>query len=192
MVELENGATVASSSQQLQFGGATEMLKPVDSKDYEYFADLNKHEDEPAMMIDVPDKGKEALRDLYRFSQKLGEKLRAPAEDNNESTSTQGQLFIKTKWLGMWRKRFGSVANHAQYGPVLFLFAYDKDGTVDLKNSQMIALADSSVKLGRNVKAGDGKFKCEFILTTQKKRHVFAARDAITRDYWIENIRKLA
>lgn len=55
----------------------------------------------------------------------------------------------------------------------------------------MIALLESSVKLGRNVKSADGKFKCEFILSTQKRRHVLAAADAVARDFWIENMKKL-
>eukprot|EP00188_Purpureofilum_apyrenoidigerum_P000611 Plantae.Rhodophyta-Purpureofilum_apyrenoidigerum.ctg1277.p2 GENE.Plantae.Rhodophyta-Purpureofilum_apyrenoidigerum.ctg1277~~Plantae.Rhodophyta-Purpureofilum_apyrenoidigerum.ctg1277.p2 ORF type:complete len:188 (+),score=46.97 Plantae.Rhodophyta-Purpureofilum_apyrenoidigerum.ctg1277:183-746(+) len=187
MVQAEVGATVVDP-----YGGTATVLNKIDGSGYNYYPDHNVRRDETNLMADVPDRGKEALHDLYRFSQKLGEKLRAPVEDNLDRTSTQGPLFIKVKWFHMWKKRFGSVANHAQYGPVLFLFAYDKDGTVDLKNSQMIALADSSVRLGRNVKSSDGKFKCEFILNTHKKRHVFAARDAITRDYWIASIRKLA
>lgn len=89
--------------------------------------------------------------------------------------------------------RYGSVANHPNYGPVLFLFAYDeKAQNADLKNPQMIALMDCNVKLGRNVKSRDGRFKCEFIVSTAKKRHVFAAKDSIIRDYWIESIKKLA
>ncbi|KAJ8907611.1 hypothetical protein NDN08_007721 [Rhodosorus marinus] len=196
-----------------QFASPTQsFLKAVDSRDYDYFADLNDGDDD-LIIADVPEKGNAALKDLYRFSYRLGQQLRkeineettaqepeeitvhqtAPEVVRNEDIAlcVQGELYLKSRWLHRWKKRFGSVANHAQYGPVLFLFAYDKEGNVDLKNSKMIALLESSVKLGRNVKSADGKFKCEFILSTQKRRHILAAADAVARDFWIENMKKL-
>lgn len=82
-------------------------FKAVDTKDYEYFADLNRHDED---MADVPDKGKAALRDLFRLSYQIGEQLRTnggpDAKAPVDRTKTQGELYVRSKWLHTWKKRY--------------------------------------------------------------------------------------
>lgn len=110
----------------------------------------------------------------------------------HELSRCQGELWIKSRvpMVG-WKKRYGSIVDHAYFGPVLFLFRYDHKGHVALQNSMMIVLVDSEVRLGRNTVTRDGQYRCEFVLKTTKRRYVFAANHTMRRDYWIRNLESI-
>lgn len=106
-----------------------------------------------------------------------------------ELSRCQGELWLKSRVpMRGWKKRYGSIVDHAYFGPVLFLFKYDTKGNVTLQNSMMIVLVDSHVRLGKNTTTKDREYRCEFILKTTKRRYVIAANHTMRRDYWIRNL----
>lgn len=170
-----------------------------------------EEEDDDDTGMDVPDRltigpGAAAARlDLKRCTVRVHRQLvnqikthsmKPPTADMknqpHELSRCQGELWIKSRvpMVG-WKKRYGSIVDHAYFGPVLFLFRYDHKGHVALQNSMMIVLVDSEVRLGRNTVMRDGQYRCEFILRTTKRRYVFAANHTMRRDYWIRNLESI-
>lgn len=111
-------------------------------------------------------------------------------EDSGDGLSrAQGELFLKSRFpLKKWRRRYGSIVDHAYFGPVLFLFKYDARGDVSLHHSMMIVLADSNVRLGKNSTSKEGGYRCEFLLKTTRRKYQLAANHTMRRDYWIRNL----
>lgn len=107
----------------------------------------------------------------------------------DELLRCQGELWLKSRlpMLG-WKKRYGSIVDHAYFGPVLFMFKYDAKGNVALRHSMMIVLVDSDVRLGRNSVTKDRDYRCEFVLNTTKRRYTLAANHTMRRDYWLRNL----
>uniref|UniRef100_A0A7S1ERG8 PH domain-containing protein n=1 Tax=Timspurckia oligopyrenoides TaxID=708627 RepID=A0A7S1ERG8_9RHOD len=129
-----------------------------------------------------------ALRDLERCSIAIAANANAgKAEDPN--TFARGDLYLRQRFFTTsWNKRYAVVVNHAYFGPVLFLFKYDKRGQIMDKQSRMIILVDSSVKMADDVRDNTGVYRCVFTLKT-KKKYIIAAPDAIGREYWISVLR---
>lgn len=147
------------------------------------------------------------VKDLERQSVKLGEHIRStgmatagtlttqqlPSNDDarqDRMSQAQGELYVKSGFLfKSWRRRYGSVVEHSYFGSVLFLFKYDVDGNIEVKHSDMIALAfgDAKVSIGKNRRVNDG-FRCEFTLKTNKKRYILAAKDNTSRDFWMQHL----
>lgn len=110
----------------------------------------------------------------------------------DEMSRCQGELWLKSRVpMRGWKKRYGSIVDHAYFGPVLFLFKYDAKGNVTLTNSMMIVLVDSQVRLGKNTTTKDGEYRCEFILKTTKRRYVISANHTMRRDYWLRNLESI-
>lgn len=167
--------------------------------------------------FDVPDRltvgpGAAAARlDLQRCTirvhKQLVEKLKTNSMTSNDHATAksdengnvdgdlsrcQGELWLKSRFrmLG-WKKRYGSIVDHAYYGPVLFLFKYDAKGDVALKHSLMIVLVDSEVRLGKNSTTKDNGYRCEFELRTTKRKYIVAANHTMRRDYWLRNLQHI-
>lgn len=158
--------------------------------------------------FDVPDRltmgpGAAAARlDLHRCTMRVHKQLvnqiktnsMKPAsaevvEQREELSRCQGELWLKSRVpMRGWKKRYGSIVDHAYFGPVLFLFKYDAKGNVTLTNSMMIVLVDSHVRLGKNTTTRDRAYRCEFMLKTTKRRYVIAANHTMRRDYWLRNL----
>lgn len=159
--------------------------------------------------FDVPDRltmgpGAAAARlDLHRCTMRVHKQLvdqiktnsmkpaSAPevVEQREELSRCQGELWLKSRVpMRGWKKRYGSIVDHAYFGPVLFLFKYDAKGNVTLTNSMMIVLVDSHVRLGKNSTTRDRAYRCEFLLKTTKRRYVIAANHTMRRDYWLRNL----
>lgn len=114
------------------------------------------------------------------------------AEDDDGLSRAQGELFLKSRLpMRGWRRRYGSIVDHAYFGPVLFLFKYDSKGNVALHHSMMIVLVDSSVRLGRNYASKESGYRCEFLLKTTKRKYNIAANHTMRRDYWIRNLEQI-
>ncbi|CAN8069552.1 unnamed protein product, partial [Agarophyton chilense] len=115
----------------------------------------------------------------------------APSADESLSRC-QGELWLKSRVPMMgWKKRYGSIVDHAYFGPVLFLFKYDAKGNVALHHSLMIVLVDSHVRLGKNSTTRDNDYRCEFVLRTTKRRYTIAANHTMRRDYWLRNLESI-
>lgn len=114
------------------------------------------------------------------------------ANTPEELSRCQGELWLKSRvpMLG-WKKRYGSIVDHAFFGPVLFLFKYDAKGNVALHHSMMIVLVDSHVRLGKNSTTKDRDYRCEFVLKTTKRRYLIAANHTMRRDYWLRNLESI-
>lgn len=109
-----------------------------------------------------------------------------------ELSRCQGELWLKSRVPMMgWKKRYGSIVDHAYFGPVLFLFKYDAKGNVALHHSIMIVLVDSHVRLGKNSTTKDRDYRCEFVLKTTKRRYMIAANHTMRRDYWLRNLESI-
>lgn len=109
-----------------------------------------------------------------------------------ELSRCQGELWLKSRVPMMgWKKRYGSIVDHAYFGPVLFLFKYDAKGNVALHHSMMIVLVDSHVRLGKNSTTKDRDYRCEFVLKTTKRRYLIAANHTMRRDYWLRNLESI-
>lgn len=167
-------------------------------------------DDDDCVGIDVPDRltmgpGAAAARlDLHRCTIRVHRQLvdqikthsmKPPSSLPDQSTAPeelsrcQGELWLKSRVpMRGWKKRYGSIVDHAYFGPVLFLFKYDAKGNVTLTNSMMIVLVDSHVRLGKNTTTKDREYRCEFILKTTKRRYVIAANHTMRRDYWLRNL----
>lgn len=101
----------------------------------------------------------------------------------------QGELWLRSRVpMRGWKRRYGSIVDHAFFGPVLFLFKYDAKGDVALHNSMMIVLVDSHVRLGKNTVTREKDYRCEFTLKTTRRRYTIAASHTMRRDYWIRNL----
>lgn len=186
--------------------------KPWDKPlDYDTMASapLQSDDEDDADAFDVPDRltigpGAAAARlDLQRCTIRVHKQLvhqikthsMKPAEAENVTMSStelsrcQGELWLKSRvpMIG-WKKRYGSIVDHAFFGPVLFLFKYDAKGNVALHHSMMIVLVDSQVRLGKNSTTKDKDYRCEFVLKTTKRRYTIAANHTMRRDYWLRNL----
>lgn len=115
--------------------------------------------------------------------------MQNPTKCEEPLSRCQGELWLKSRvpMVG-WKKRYGSIVDHAYFGPVLFLFKYDAKSNVALHHSMMIVLVDSSVRLGKNSTTKDKDYRCEFILKTTKRRYTIAANHTMRRDYWLGNL----
>lgn len=112
--------------------------------------------------------------------------------DDEDMSRCQGELWLKSRVpMRGWKKRYGSIVDHAYFGPVLFLFKYDAKGNVTLTNSMMIVLVDSHVRLGKNTTTKDREYRCEFVLKTTKRRYTIAANHTMRRDYWLRNLESI-
>jgi hypothetical protein len=107
---------------------------------------------------------------------------------DDDLSRAQGEVWLRSRVpMRGWRRRYGSIVDHAYFGPVLFLFKYDSKNNVALHHSMMIVLVDSQVRLGRNSTTKDG-YRCEFLLKTTKRKYQIAANHTMRRDYWIRNL----
>lgn len=114
------------------------------------------------------------------------------SSDDEDMSRCQGELWLKSRVpMRGWKKRYGSIVDHAYFGPVLFLFKYDAKGNVTLTNSMMIVLVDSHVRLGKNTTTKDREYRCEFVLKTTKRRYTIAANHTMRRDYWLRNLESI-
>lgn len=115
--------------------------------------------------------------------------LQESADGSQGLSRCQGELWLRSRVpMRGWKRRYGSIVDHAFFGPVLFLFKYDTKGDVALHNSMMIVLVDSHVRLGKNTLTKERDYRCEFVLKTTKRRYVIAASHTMRRDYWIRNL----
>mmetsp|Transcript_6706 Transcript_6706/g.14335 ORF Transcript_6706/g.14335 Transcript_6706/m.14335 type:complete len:240 (-) Transcript_6706:244-963(-) len=131
-----------------------------------------------------------AIQDLQRCSVAIAASANAGVHDPN--TFARGDLFLRQRFFTTtWKKRFASLVEHAYFGPVLFLFRYDKKGHVNPKMSTMIALADAEVRMGDDCADTNGIFRCQFSLKARRK-YILSVNDALMREYWIENLRSFA
>jgi hypothetical protein len=113
-------------------------------------------------------------------------------EEEEDLSRAQGEVYLKSRMpMCGWRRRYGSIVDHAYFGPVLFLFKYDAKGNVALHHSMMIVLADSDVRLGRNSTTKDGGYRCEFDLRTSSRKYQLSANHTMRRDYWIRNLESI-
>lgn len=111
---------------------------------------------------------------------------------DEDMSRCQGELWLKSRVpMRGWKKRYGSIVDHAYFGPVLFLFKYDAKGNVALTNSMMIVLVDSTVRLGKNTTTKDREYRCEFLLKTTKRRYTIAANHTMRRDYWLRHLESI-
>lgn len=185
--------------------------KPID------FSQMTKASvtfDEDGGGIDVPDRmtigpGAAAARlDLQRCTMRVHKQLVDQIKTNSMKPATidsqpskrsadelsrcQGELWLKSRMpMVGWKKRYGSIVDHAYFGPVLFLFKYDAKGNVALHHSMMIVLVDSHVRLGKNSTTKDRDYRCEFVLKTTKRRYLIAANHTMRRDYWLRNLENI-
>lgn len=115
-----------------------------------------------------------------------------PESGGNELSRCQGELWVKSRWpMVGWKKRYGSIVDHAYFGPVLFLFRYDAKGNVALHHSMMIVLVDSRVRLGKNSTTKNRDYRCEFVLETARRTYFIAANHTMRRDYWLRNLENI-
>ena len=129
----------------------------------------------------------QAMKDIERCSIMIADKVNS-GED--PITCGRGDIFARQKFFATtWKKRFAAVVDHAYFGPVLFLFKYDKKGHVIARTGQMIVLADSETRLADDVRGGDGAYRCQFVLKTARRKYVFSTSDALSREYWIDLLR---
>eukprot|EP00190_Bangiopsis_sp_CCMP1999_P004544 CAMPEP_0198735274 /NCGR_PEP_ID=MMETSP1475-20131203/58356_1 /TAXON_ID= ORGANISM="Unidentified sp., Strain CCMP1999" /NCGR_SAMPLE_ID=MMETSP1475 /ASSEMBLY_ACC=CAM_ASM_001111 /LENGTH=211 /DNA_ID=CAMNT_0044498901 /DNA_START=283 /DNA_END=914 /DNA_ORIENTATION=- len=163
----------------------------------------NDEQEEEEEVLDLPEKlmaGADAgaqVRDLKRCSVQVGQSIRcmvaagAVSMPQNEQTNkdqeqdrtsrAQGEVYLKSGFIiKLWRRRYGSVVEHSYFGPVLFLFKYDSEGNIEVQHSDMIALADTSVTVGKIRKANCAS-RCEFSLKTAKKKYLFGTVDESRR-----------
>lgn len=135
---------------------------------------------------------KQLVNQLQTHSMRPGDFAGFEGEDKpageEELSRAQGEVWLRSRVpMRGWRRRYGSIVDHAYFGPVLFLFKYDNKGNVALHHSMMIVLVDSQVRLGRNTTTKDG-YRCEFLLNTTKRKYHIAANHTMRRDYWIRNL----
>lgn len=111
------------------------------------------------------------------------------SDRSRDLSRCQGELWLRSRVpMRGWKRRYGSIVDHAFFGPVLFLFKYDAKGDVALHNSMMIVLVDSHVRLGKNTVTKEKDYRCEFMLKTTKRKYTIAASHTMRRDYWIRNL----
>lgn len=124
---------------------------------------------------------------------KFGNNQENLENDSGDGLSrAQGELFLKSRFpMRRWRRRYGSIVDHAYFGPVLFMFKYDAKGDVSLHHSMMIVLVDSEVRLGKNSTTKEGGYRCEFQLKTTRRKYQVAANHTMRRDYWIRNLEQI-
>eukprot|EP00188_Purpureofilum_apyrenoidigerum_P000837 Plantae.Rhodophyta-Purpureofilum_apyrenoidigerum.ctg14159.p1 GENE.Plantae.Rhodophyta-Purpureofilum_apyrenoidigerum.ctg14159~~Plantae.Rhodophyta-Purpureofilum_apyrenoidigerum.ctg14159.p1 ORF type:complete len:222 (-),score=36.55 Plantae.Rhodophyta-Purpureofilum_apyrenoidigerum.ctg14159:146-811(-) len=170
-------------------------------------------EQEEEEVLDLPDKlmaradAGAQVRDLKRCSVQIGQSIRcmvaagaapttsdAAAKKNTEeqeqdrTSRAQGEIYVKSGFLiKLWRRRYGSVVEHSYFGSVLFLFKYDSDGNIEVQHSDMIALADTTVNLGK-IRKANCAYRCEFSLKTAKKKYLFGSVDESRRNYWMRHM----
>uniref|UniRef100_A0A7S3A4N4 PH domain-containing protein n=1 Tax=Rhodosorus marinus TaxID=101924 RepID=A0A7S3A4N4_9RHOD len=178
-----------------------------------YTSWLPRYNDEPdeEEVMDLPQKlmGKpeatKQVHDLKRCSVRIGKDLReatlnrpSPGNDfpaaanmaakREKEIRVQGELNMKTGFIfKTWRRRYGSVVEHAYFGPVLFLFKYDSEGNIEVQHSDMIALVDCSITVGKDRKVGPGG-RYEWNIKTSRKKYRLAVSDAKKRDFWIDHM----
>lgn len=158
--------------------------------------------DMPQGMMAGPGGGR-ALRELQCASVKAGNELAAQVREleskqraaresapQQKISRAQGGLQLRSRFLRRWNTRYASIVDHAYFGSVLFLFQHEgrakRDGTVALKASKMVVLADSTVReLEVLRKTGPSFF---FELKTAQRKYVFACVDEEQRQYWLENL----
>lgn len=187
---------------------ATPWKKPLDPA---AVATAAPDDDDDGDGLDVPDRltvgpGAAAARlDLQRCTirvhKQLVDQLKTnsmksdpvlPSSNGDELSRCQGELWLKSRIpMRGWKKRYGSIVDHAYFGPVLFLFKYDGKGNVALHHSMMIVLVDSKVRLGKNTTTKDQGYRCEFFLGTTKRKYVLAANHTMRRDYWLRNLESI-
>lgn len=186
---------------------ATPWKKPLDPA---AVACAPADDEEEGEALDVPDRltvgpGAAAARlDLQRCTIRVHKQLLHQLKTNSmkaepiaqtvddELSRCQGELWLKSRIpMRGWKKRYGSIVDHAYFGPVLFLFKYDAKGNVALHHSMMIVLVDSDVRLGKNTTAKDSGYRCEFVLRTTKRKYVLAANHTMRRDYWLRNLESI-
>ncbi|KAA8495651.1 hypothetical protein FVE85_1806 [Porphyridium purpureum] len=166
-------------------------FKPLFQGDREHAKDhMAESHDIPVRFTQQPG-AEQAMRDIAHCSGVIAAKVNSGEELQN--TCGRGDLFIRQKFFTtMWKKRFATVVDHAYFGPVLFLFKYDKKNHIVAKTSQMIVLQESDSKLADDVRGSDGVYRCQFTLKTGKRKYVFSTSDALGREYWIELLRSYA
>ena len=132
---------------------------------------------------------KQLKEQLGRESMHPG-KLHGEERDSmGQLSRAQGELFLKSRIPMMgWRRRYGSIVDHSYFGPVLFLFKYDSDGDVALHHSMMIVLVESQVRLGKNSLNEKGDHRCEFHLTTSRRKYRLSTAHTKDRDNWLKNL----
>lgn len=155
--------------------------------------------DVPSAMIAGSGGGK-ALRELQTASVKAGNDLAEQVRQMREGTGAgstpkrsslaQGELEMRSRFFRRWNTRYASVIDHAFFGRVLFLYILDsrqtRQGSIGLKSTKMVVLADSSVKvLDGSRKAGPSYF---FELKTTQRKYVFACLDDEQRRYWMSSL----
>jgi len=132
-----------------------------------------------------------ALVDLNKISMSIAEKVNSGSDEAD--SGARGTLYVRQRLLKKsWKKRYASIVVHQYFGPVLFLFKYDKRDQVLAKSAQMIVLEDSQVRLGNNSRDSSGIYRCEFILQTSRKSYIFSSYDSINRDFWISALHCLS
>lgn len=112
------------------------------------------------------------------------------ARKADKISRAQGELELRSRFFRRWNTRYASIVDHPFFGAVLFLFRHDskasRSGTIALKNSKMIVLADSTVReLDGFRKNGPSSL---FELKTTQRKYVFACLDETQRKYWLENL----
>lgn len=168
-----------------------------------------EEDDDDGDVFDVPTdmiqgtKGNNALRELQRASVTAGNELAAqvrqmaskgPTHGRERISRAQGELELRSRFFRRWNTRYASIVDHAYFGAVLFLFRHDtkasRQGTIALKNSKMIVLADSTVReMDGFRKNGPSSL---FELRTAQRKYVFACLDDEQRNYWLDNLTSYA
>ncbi len=149
--------------------------------------------------------GGKALRELQCASVTAGNELAAQVREmaskeeanamaRERISRAQGELELRSRFFRRWNTRYASIVDHAYFGAVLFLFRHDskasRQGTIALKNSKMIVLADSTVReLDGFRKNGPPSL---FELKTAQRKYVFACLDDEQRSYWLDNLTSYA
>lgn len=113
---------------------------------------------------------------------------------SDKISRAQGELELRSRFFRRWNTRYASIVDHAYFGAVLFLFRHDskasRSGTIALKNSKMIVLAESTVReLDGFRKNGPPSL---FELKTAQRKYVFACLDDAQRKYWLDNLTSYA
>uniref|UniRef100_A0A7S3A7G4 PH domain-containing protein n=1 Tax=Rhodosorus marinus TaxID=101924 RepID=A0A7S3A7G4_9RHOD len=138
--------------------------------------------------VDVPDRltkslgVKSVVDDLQRFSVHVGQQI---MQGSGAGERFEGPLWVRSRPIfGRWKKFFGSIAVHNQFGPVLFMFSFDHRGGIRLRDSVLIVLTGAQVRSGRSITSSQHTFK----IKTDRKKWLFSCRDLTKRDHWIQEL----